>query len=129
METLSFYDVENAASTTTLDIGTVAPHSSDDSMLRVVNNSGLYQAQDVIVSVTGDDAIQLWLSTDGDTFAASISVGDISPGGSSPTFWLRRVTDSTIGTCSASVQATPARFSDPMDTSTSDNIALNTEDS
>lgn len=130
MESLGFYDVEIATTTTTLDIGTVAPTSSDDSMLRVVNNSDLYQAEDVTVTVAGPDAIQLWLSNDGDNFSASIGVGDIPPGGLSGTFWLRRVTpaNSALGARHAVVVATPNSWSNPVDTSTSGNVALSTED-
>lgn len=130
METLGFYDVENAAIPTTLAIGTVAPSSSDDTMLRVINNSDLYQAEDVTVTISGPDAIELWLSTDGDTYSSSIDVGDIPPGGVSGTFWLRRVTasDSASGGHSGSLVATPAGWASPVDTSASVNIPLTTED-
>lgn len=130
MEKLSFYDVEKAATVTTLAIGDVARASSEDFMLRVHNDSDLYQAKDVTVSITGDDAVQLWLSPDGDQFAASIDLGTIAPGGTSNVFWLRRVTPSAEvngANCSAALSVTPAEWTDPVDTSTSDNIALSTE--
>lgn len=129
METLLFFDQDANAGTTALSLGTVAPHSSDDTQLNVVNGSDLYQAQDVTVTVSGDDAIQLWLSLDGDTFTASINLGDIAPRSASPTFWLRRVTSDDTGACTAALTATPAAWTDPIDTSTSTNIPLDTEGS
>lgn len=129
MNSLTFYDVSTVSTPTTLTLDDAAPGSSDDTMLRVLNTSDLYQAEDVTVSLTGPDAIQLWLSTDGDTFTASIEVGDIAPGGTSATFWLRRVTPTTHspGTCTAQLTATPTAWTSPVDTSGSTNIPLDTE--
>jgi hypothetical protein len=112
MESLSFYNVESAAVVTTLALGSCAPSSSDDRMLSVHNNSDLYLAQDVSVTVTGGDNIQLWLSTDSDTFTPTIHLGDIPPGGLSTVFWLRRVTASTeaAGSCTANLEATPTAW-------------------
>lgn len=125
MDPLIFYDVENAVILTTLALGSVAVSTSDDILLRVSNPNDIYQAEDVIVSVSGTEALQLWLSTDGDTFTATVEIGDIAPGGVSPTFWLRRVTPvSATGSCTASLNAVPASWSYPVDTSTSDNVAL-----
>lgn len=121
MDDLSFYDVENAVVVTTLDLGTIAPHSSDDTLLRVANNSTAYQAEDVTVAAT---SIQLWLSVDGDNYTASIDLGDIPPNGTSSPFWLRRVTPAGTGAQTGSLTATPASWSDPIDTSTSGNISL-----
>lgn len=129
MDSLAFYDIRSVAVIADLDVGDTAPASSDDTMLRVVNTSDLYQANDVTVTVDGADAVQLWLSTDGDTFTASIDVGDIQPGGSSLTFWLRRVTPSTASTgpCTAQLSASPTAWVNAADTSSSDNIALETD--
>lgn len=126
MDNLSFFNVETAALTTALQFGDVSLASSDDSPLRVINNSDLYKAEDVIISVTGTSAIQLWLSVDGDNFASAIDVGDIPPGGTSSTFWLRRVSASTEtpGAHTASLTATPTGWSLPVDTSTSSDVAL-----
>lgn len=130
MDSLRFYDVANTQTlTTALDIGTVAPASSDDTELRLQNLSDQYQAEDVTVTVTGDDAVQLWLSADGDVFGPAITVGDIPPGGVTPAFWLRRVTASTTptGAQSAALSAQPVGWTTYTDTSTSDNVAI-TED-
>jgi hypothetical protein len=129
MDALIFYDVSGITTTTSLDLGTVAPATSDDTQLRVYNSSGFYQAQDVTVTITGPDATQLWLSLDGDVFGGTAEVGDIPPGGYSPIFWLRRINDSfsITGARTATLQATPASWSDPDDTAgTSDNIPLDT---
>lgn len=130
MDSLRFYDVGNTATIdTTLAIGTVAPSSSDDTELRLQNTSDLYQAEDVTVTITGPDAVQLWLSADGDTFGPSINLGDIPPGGISPAFWLRRVTPSTspVSTRTAALSAQPVGWTTYMDTSASDNVPI-TED-
>lgn len=129
MDALTFYAVESASTITDLDLATVAPASSDDTRLRVQNTSDTYQAEDVIVSVSGTDAIQIWLSTDGDSYSPGIALGDIPPGGSSLTFWLRRVTPSTAaGDCSAVLTATPGGWTNAADSSVSDNIPITTED-
>jgi hypothetical protein len=128
MPFLQFFDVETQANISTLNIGTVAPSSSDDTPLRLLNTSDQFQAEDVTVAATGTDAVQLWLSLDGDSFAASINIGDIPPSGTSDTFWLRRVTPSTSATGgrSAALSATPAAWTAPVDTSSTDNIPLDT---
>lgn len=131
MDALRFYDVETATVAVSLSLGTVAPASSDDTLLRVQNISDLYQAEDVTVQVsTGPDAVQLWLSADGDRFSSSIDVGAVPPGGYSPPFWLRRVTPSTNvgGACNAALQASCASWSNPVDTSLSTNVPISTED-
>lgn len=129
MDYLSFYDVETASDLTTLDLGAVAYMSSDDTLLRVLNNNALYQAEDVVVAFTGTDDLELWLSDDGENFAASLVVGDIPPSGSSGTFWLRRVTPSSgaPGNRTASITATAAGWTTPIDTSTSENIPLDAD--
>lgn len=130
MDTLRFYIVDTAAVVTTFDIGTVGPASSDDTRVRVQNTGDTYQAEDVIVSVAGPDAIQLWLSLDGDVFTPTVTLGDIAPGANSSTFWLRRVTpDGTAGgSYTADLIATPAGWTSAADTSTSDNVPITTED-
>src|SRR3954469_9015784 len=125
MANLGFFDAETVLATSALDLGTVAPRSSDDSGLWLTNGSD-FLAEDVTVTVSGGDSGQLWLSLDGEAFYASINVGDIAPGGSSIPFWLRRVTSSasSTGGRNGSVTATPSAWSNPVDTSTSDNIPL-----
>lgn len=125
---LVFYNVRAVAVITALDLGDAAPASSDDTMLRVANTSDLYLAKDVTVSTAGPDALQLWLSTDGDTFGTSIKLGNVPPGGFSSIFWLRRVTPSDAdGTGQAALSAIPASWSSNTDTTTSDNVALETD--
>lgn len=133
MDALRFYVVETASITlVSLQLGTVAPASSDDTLLRIQNISTLYQAQDVTVSFTTSlpDSVQLWLSDDGDTFAGSLDLGAIPPGGYSPTFWLRRVTPSTssTGQRSGMLAAKCTQWTNPVDVSTSDNTPITTED-
>lgn len=132
MDALIFYDVANTVTATTLNLGTVAPATSDDTQLRVYNSSGSYEAGDVTVSITGTDADDLYLSTDGISFTATAQVGDIPPGGFSPIFWMRRITDSfsfTGSTCSATLQAIPASWTSPDDAvGTSEFIPLDTSD-
>lgn len=130
MDYLRFYDIENNATIdTALDIGSVARSSSDDTQLRLENLSDQYQAEDVTVSITGADAVQLWLSADGDTFGPSLALGDIPPGGVSPTFWLRRVTHtgSPGGQRSAALRVQPVGWTSWTDDSTSGNVPI-TED-
>jgi hypothetical protein len=118
-------DAETITAVTALPLSNVAPSSSADSGLWITNDSD-YRAEDVVVQVSGTNSNQLWLSLDGITFTPSIDVGDISPGGASIPFWLRRVTASTdaLGGCSASIVATPASWTIPIDDSTSTNIPL-----
>lgn len=131
MDALVFYDVSTAIAVTTLDLGTVAAASSDDTQLRIYNTSGSYQANDVVVSVTGSNNLDLYLSTDGLLFTATAEVGDISPGGYSPVVWMRRITDhfASAGVRSATVQVTPGSWSNPtVDSGTSDITPLDTSD-
>lgn len=129
MDSLIFYTYDDYTERTTLDLGAVAASSSDDQTLQVINTSDSYQAQSVTVSVGGDNADQLFLSTDGDTFYPSITVGDISPGAGCPYFYLRRVTPSSAatGTFSATLNAAPAAWTGITDTATSTNIALDVD--
>lgn len=130
MDALRFYVIDIFSAPTTFDIGTVAPASSDDTRLRLENTNDTYQAEDVVVSVAGADAIQLWLSLDGDIFTPTIALGDIAAGASSDTFYLRRVTPggTADGSCSAELTATPAGWTGAADPSTSDNVPITTED-
>ena len=131
MESLVFYDYLSADPITSLTIGLVAPRSSDDTTLRIGNDSDTYQAEDVIVSVVDNgDGDQLWLSLDGDNFAASVLIGDIPPNSVSGPFWLRRVTPSTQAddTCTAELSALSAAWTYAADTGTSDNVPLATPD-
>jgi hypothetical protein len=128
MPALTFYDVQNSAATSYLDLGTVAAATSDDTQLRVYNTSGAYQAEDVTVALDGSSANDLYLSLNGDTFTATVKVGDIPPGAYSPVITVRRVTDhlNPAGVHTARLLATPARWSLPDDIGTSTTIPLDT---
>lgn len=129
MDALRFYVIDIAGSPEEYDIGTVGPMSSDDTRLRVHNDHDLFKAEEVLISVSGPDQLQLWLSTDALTWVSAVNVGDIPPGGASETFFLRRVTpvDSALGERSALLVAQADSWTEPVDTSASDNIAM-TED-
>lgn len=130
MDNLVFYDNDDhSTEIDDLDYGPVAPASSDDTSLFVFNDSDTYQANDVIVTLDGDDADQLWLSLDGEVFGTTVDVGDIPPNAGSAGFVLRRVTASTIatGACSAELIATPGSWSSPIDVSLSTNIGLDAD--
>lgn len=129
MDTLVFYTSDYMIAQTSLALGFVAPASSDDTAMVLVNPSDSYQANDVTVHASGDDSDQLYLSTDGDTFGPSIVVGDIPPNANSAPFWLRRVTPSTagLGAATASLTATPDTWSDVTDASTSTNVSLDAD--
>lgn len=128
MEALVFYTYETVQALTALPFGAVAPRSSDDTLMRVVNASETYQAEDVAVVLSGPDATQMWLSLDGDVFSAAINVGDIPPSSASIIFTLRRVTPGTApdGACTADLAATPTSWSTPIDHSSSGNLPLDT---
>lgn len=129
MNTLSFYTDASTTVLSTLALGAVAPSSSDDTALRLFNNSDQYQAEDVSVTVSGDDVIQLWLSADGDDFSTSLALGDLPPQAFSAIFYLRRVTDSNdSGACTGTLSAAPSAWTNPVDTSVSPNTPLPTED-
>lgn len=129
MDSLVFYTwTDFEPITATLNLGSIAARSSDDLMLQVVNGSDTYQARDVSVTVSGADAQQLYLSLDGDDFAASIEVGSIAPGSGCTPFWLRRVTPSTFtGAATATLSATPTEWTHPVDVTASTNVALGTD--
>lgn len=128
METLQFFNVTLGRAVQASNFGSIAKSSSDDILFRIVNASDLYQADDVTVEVGGNQADQLYLSLDGDNFYPQVTVGDITPGGMSTAITMRRVTPATSpASCSASLTATPASWSDPVDTSTSDDVPLETE--
>lgn len=128
METLQFFNVKLGRAVAASQFGAVAPSSSDDVLFRIVNVSDLYQADDVTVTVGGNNAAQLHLSLDGDNFYPEVNVGDVPPGGMSIAITMRRVTPANSQTtCTATLTATPASWSDPVDTSTSDDVPLETE--
>ncbi len=130
MDKLAFYKVSVGGKVGSLQLGTWAGSSSDDIVLRIANDSDLYQAKDVVVSCQDSAAgRELWLSLDGDNYHSSIEVGDIPPGGLSRPFTLRRASpsDAGNGTKQATLTATPGSWSNPIDTSTSDDYALDTE--
>lgn len=131
MEELKFYKPSAAAQITALALTPAAPSSSDDILLRIANTSDLYQAENVVVSCDGSqDGRDLWLSLDGADFSASIEVGDILPGGLSLAFTLRRVSpsDTGVGLKQCTLKATPAGWTNPIDTSSSDDIPLDLDE-
>jgi hypothetical protein len=131
MDNLVFYDNDDhSTQIDDLDYGAVAPASSDDTSLFVFNDSDTYQANDVVVTLDGDDADQLWLSLDGEVFGTTVEVGDIPPNAGSAAFVLRRVTASTTSTgpCTAELIATPGSWSSPIDITLSTNIGLDVAD-
>lgn len=130
METLSFYSTEQPAALTELDLGVVGLGTSDDTRMQVYNSSDTYQAADVTVAASGDGADQLWFSLDGEVFTDRAELGDIAPLATSTIFTLRRVTPSDASTAlvTSSLSATPTGWTLPVDTSSSDDMALPTED-
>lgn len=130
MQTLAIYDVVATDLITAVSIGTVAPGSSDDTALRVYNQSDLYVADAVQVTLGGPNAGQIYLSDDGIVFTTTVSLGDIPPGGYSAVFVLRRVTHHITAdqSYSATLIATPAGWSDPGDSGTSPIEPLDTSD-
>lgn len=138
MNFLEFYVSTSAEPLGNLSLGDCTPGSSDDFVLRVGNVSSDLQAQDVTVGIDADSTTQgdqLWLSLDGDVFTASVAIGDIPPGSISAPFFLRRITPSTFDNggiwptgCFARVTASAADWIYPLDTSSSENVALATPD-
>ncbi len=114
MNALIFYDYGELNQILAVQLGVVPAGSSNDTVLRVVNANDIYQAEDVVVDLTGPDAAQLYLSSDGSSFSASISVGDIPPGAGSAPIYLRRVTPSTdtAGPREAFLRATPSGWTE-----------------
>lgn len=128
MEALAIFNPGTAANVAAVSLGTVAPSSSDDVVLRVANTSDIYSAHIVTVAVGGNNQAQLHLSINGDDFYPQVTVGDIPPGGLSIPFTLRRVTPyNSLGGCTATLTATPTAWTNPTDTSTSDDVPLDTE--
>jgi hypothetical protein len=130
MNSLTVFDIDSGITATSIDIGTVGAGSSDDTILRIYNTSDAATAEDVTLSLDGDQQEQLYLSLDGDIFGTSIDLGDIPPSGFSPVFTLRRVTASVTvdGPCAADLVITPVGWSTTADQSISTNIALDETD-
>lgn len=131
MEALLIFDVAAGELTQSINIGTVMASTSDDTQLRIYNQSDLYQAADVTLTLDGPNEGQLYLSDDGEQFTASITVGDIPPGAYSAVFTLRRVTHYMVadGTYTATLVATPSSWVSPDSNGTTNNIPLDTSDS
>lgn len=128
MEALAIFNPATATTVVAVSLAPAAPSSSDDIVLRVANTSDIYQASSVTVAVGGNNQAQLHLSSNGDDFYPQITVGDIPPGGLSIPFTLRRVTPfNSLGGCAATLTATPSAWTNPTDTSTSDDVPLDTE--
>ena len=86
--------LDQAISPSALDFGDIPQGDSGTRQVRVHNLSGSQTANDVSVSVndvlpeydTGD----LQLSSDNSTFVSSLSLGNLSPGATSPIIYIRR---------------------------------------
>lgn len=129
MNTLIFYTSDDYTARSVLDLGPVAPRSSDDLDMQIFNSSPSFQAEDVAVTVAGDDAGQLLLSLDGDSFFRTVTLGDIPPGAVSTVFTVRRVTpsDAAAGSNTAELSAAPAAWSSVADSGTSTNVSLDAD--
>lgn len=87
------------------DWGPVARGSSADRQFRLRNESYLYTAGGVVISITEIDphtrsvAAQHYLSANGSGFTATLAAGDLAPRGITDVLTLRRVvaTDADIG--------------------------------
>ena len=117
MDGLAFYTYEYLTAASELLFGSVAPGSSDDDVMRIVNIDTQYVANDVTVRVqaASADADQLWVSVDGDSFAESVDIGDLPPGSASPPVWIRRVTPAATanGAKTGAIEAFPASWTLP----------------
>lgn len=94
---LSLWGVARDARLARIDFTTVPARSSNDTTLRVKNESSSYRARDVTVAFTAgpNDPYEFFLSLDGETFTASVTLGDLAPTAFSRSITLRRVTPST----------------------------------
>lgn len=108
-DTLAAWSPTSNLQLTTLDFGSSPAGSSADLTFRVRNMSTLYTAQGVTVGLTGTDATQCYVSADGLTFIATVTLGDLLPSAVSGLLYLRRVTPtgSSTGakTCNLHLQA------------------------
>ncbi len=98
--------------------GIVGPGSSEDRTFRVRNNSFLYTAEGVVVSLEHLDRytpalpepVQHFLSTNGRRFTATVNLGNLAPRALSDLVTLRRVTsrdaDEGLGEFHLSAEAT-----------------------
>lgn len=98
MDRLALWGFAVDAELDTFTLGDAPRRSSADWRFRVRNMSGTYIAKAVTVHLEGDDATQLLLSLDGDTWAASAELGDVNAFSVSGPIWLRLVTPSTADT-------------------------------
>lgn len=92
---LTAWAVDASGELLNVQFGTVRPASAADRTFRVKNLSTAYTAREVAVSVQDSahaDATDLYLSLDGQTFTASVALGDLPPSATSPALTLRRVT-------------------------------------
>jgi hypothetical protein len=95
-DTLAIWGVLREAPVASIDFDAVAARASDDITFRVKNRSYRNTAHDVVVSFdeTSPAAPQLYLSADGITFTASLTLGDLPASAVSPILTLRRATPS-----------------------------------
>lgn len=95
-DTLVLWAADTATELTTIPWSTVYPGSTEDTRFRVVNTSELYTAAEVTVGLAGSDTYtaDLFLSLDGLSFAKSLELGDMPPGATSLSAYLRRITPS-----------------------------------
>lgn len=94
MDALTLWGFAVDAEIDTFTLGGAPRRSSADWRFKVKNLSSTYTAKDVSVHIDGDEAWQLLLSLDGDSWAATVELGDLFATGVSQPIWLRRVTPS-----------------------------------
>lgn len=108
-DTLALWSPTLAAAMSVVDFGTVMAGSSGDLSFRVKNLSSTYTAVAVVVSFTGTDGEQFYLSADQRRFTGTYALGNLPPSAVSRRLFVRRVTPSgaDIGsyTCNLRLQA------------------------
>src|SRR5689334_4306031 len=108
-DSLAVWSLTSDAALTTINQGDAPAGSSADSSFRVKNQSMVYRALNVTVTLTGANATDCYLSADGHTFTAALSLGDLLPSGVTDVLYLRRVTPAASGTgtktCNLQLQA------------------------
>jgi hypothetical protein len=115
-DTLSLWQAsaDEALTAGYLNIGNVARASTADLVFRVHNESLVYTARDILISVVStstiavpDQQYMFYLSDDGLNYTATLTVDSVPPIGTSQVITLRRITSSTaqLGTFTFRVEA------------------------
>lgn len=112
MDTLAFWMYSADGSINSINFGPAPRRSSADVSFRLFNASTVYTANEVLVTVEGTRGFTYYLSTDGESFAGSIDLGDMAPGTYTGELTLRRVTpsDAPLGAETVTVVATAATW-------------------